>query len=196
MTAHASPPDLLVLHAVRLKGFADTDALAARFGLDPQRTQDDLLDAAAHGWVTRSRFADQAGWSLTEAGRRRNEAQLRGELDRTGTRTAVSEAHHRFPALNARATQLFTSWQLADGAPGEVARTLGQLTELATGLHGIEQDLTAHLVRFGGYHDRFTRSVANARSDRAWVTGMDTDSCHRVWFELHEDLVASLGVGR
>jgi hypothetical protein len=196
MTAHTSTTDLLVLHAVRLKGFADTDIIAARFALDPHQTQEDLLDAEAHGWVTRSCFADQAGWSLTEAGRRRNETQLQEELDRTRTRDAVRQVHHGFPALNARATQLFTSWQLADGIPAADARALDQLTELAAGLHGIERDLTAHLARFGGYHDRLTRSVANARSDRAWVTGMGLDSCHRVWFELHEDLIATLGMTR
>jgi hypothetical protein len=28
------------------------------------------------------------------------------------------------------------------------------------------------------------------------VDRTDVDSCHRVWFELHEDLVATLGIDR
>ena len=59
---HSSPTGLLVLHAVRLKGFADTDAVAARFGLDAAQTGEDLLDAQAYGHVTRSSFAGLAGW--------------------------------------------------------------------------------------------------------------------------------------
>ena len=35
--AQPSTTDLLVLHAVRLRGFADTAAVAARFALDPDR---------------------------------------------------------------------------------------------------------------------------------------------------------------
>ena len=29
-----------------------------------------------------------------------------------------------------------------------------------------------------------------------WVDRTDIDSCHRVWFELHEDLIATLGLSR
>jgi len=32
--------------------------------------------------------------------------------------------------------------------------------------------------------------------DGGWVDRTDVESCHRVWFELHEDLVATLGVDR
>jgi len=28
------------------------------------------------------------------------------------------------------------------------------------------------------------------------VDHTDVDSCHRVWFELHEDLIATLGIDR
>lgn len=32
--------------------------------------------------------------------------------------------------------------------------------------------------------------------ERGWVDRTDVDSCHRVRFELHEDLVATLGLQR
>jgi hypothetical protein len=32
--------------------------------------------------------------------------------------------------------------------------------------------------------------------DRPWVDGSDRDSCHTVWFQLHEDLLATLGLRR
>lgn len=178
---------MLVLHAVRLKGFADTAAVAARFGLDAGRTAEDLLDAEAAGHVTRSAFADLRGWSLTERGRRHNEAQLREELDGAGARGAVDAVHDRFGPLNARANAAFTAWQLG------TARDTDTLRELASSLHSLERELTAHLDRFAGYHERFAAALERGG---AWITGVEVDSCHRVWFELHEDLIATLGITR
>ncbi|MFB9447110.1 hypothetical protein [Dactylosporangium vinaceum] len=268
--------ELLVLHAVRLKGFADTAAVAARFGLEPAQTEEDLLDAEAYGLVSRSAFADLTGWSLTERGRKHNEALLRAELDSTGARSVVAAVHERFVPLNAEASKVFTAWQLqpARGAetrtahgsetahnpetghgpdtahtpgtahnpesthsPGNghgpetahrhetahspehghgpqngpdagagrrpdvggaphVGEHLGALYRLADALSSIEGALTPHLARFGGYHARFTLGLRNAERDPAWITGIDVDSCHSVWFELHEDLVATLGIVR
>lgn len=199
MTAHPSATDLLVLHAVRLKGFAGTDAVAARFGLDAAQTHEDLLDAQACGRVTRASFADLTGWSLTEAGRRHNEIGLRDELDAVGAREMIAAIHDDFLPLNAQATQAFTSWQLASmdtPAPAATRDVLGQLAGLARRLQPLEHRLTTHLTRFGGYHRRFAEALGRAADDPAWITGMEVDSCHRVWFELHEDLVASLGISR
>ncbi|MEV4410421.1 transcriptional regulator [Catellatospora sp. NPDC049609] len=199
---HPSPTDLLVLHAVRLKGFADTDAVAARFALDAAQTHEELLDAEAYGWVTRSAFADLTGWSLTEAGRRQNEARLREELDRVGARAAVVAVHDAFLPLNTQAAHAFTAWQLGSADPGTAAAPPSSggvpdwLDELAHSLHQLEPRLTAHLDRFGGYHRRFAAALARAGEDRAWITGMEVDSCHRIWFELHEDLIASLNLSR
>ncbi|GAA0366608.1 hypothetical protein GCM10009530_15530 [Microbispora corallina] len=191
--AHPSPSDLLVLHAVRLKGFADTAAVAARFGLDTGQTQEHLLDAQAYGWVGRSSFAGTAGWSLTETGYRHNEARLRDELDRAGARGTVAAVHERFLPLNGRASQLFTAWQLGSG---DSTDTFGGLAGLAGELRDLERPLAASLSRFAGYHDRFAAALARAAHDPAWITGVDVDSCHRVWFELHEDLIATLGITR
>ena len=188
--AHSSATGLLVLHAVRLKGFADTAAVAARFGLDTDRTREDLLDAQAYGLVSRTSFADLTGWSLTEAGYGHNQAQLRDELDRVAGHRVVAAAHDRFLPLNARASELFTAWQLGSGGG------LSPLARLADDLRDLEEVLAALLARFAGYHGRFGAALARAGHDPAWITGIEVDSCHRVWFELHEDLIATLGITR
>ncbi|GAA5200251.1 hypothetical protein GCM10023322_77710 [Rugosimonospora acidiphila] len=188
-----SPTDLLVLHTVRLKGFADTVAVAARFGLDPDQTREELLDAQARGWISRSSFGDLTGWSLSDLGYRHNEAQLRDELDRTGAHATVAAVHERFLPLNARAAEVFTAWQLGGGSP---THTLHLLADLADELRHLERSLAARLGRFAGYHDRFTAALARANDDPAWLTSIEVDSCHRVWFELHEDLIATLGIAR
>ena len=53
----SSEPTLLVLHAVRLLGFADEGRVAARFALDRGEVVESLEDFEAFGWVQRSRFA-------------------------------------------------------------------------------------------------------------------------------------------
>ncbi|MCW6007054.1 transcriptional regulator [Micromonospora sp. CPCC 205371] len=188
---HASPTGLLVLHGVRLKGHAETGAVAARFGLDTHDTNEYLLDAQAHGWVTKSSFADLTGWSLTGTGRQRNESQLREELDSVGARAAVDAVHEEFLPFNARAARLFTAAQL--DRPDDVH---SQLADVADALRLLEGRLAAHLTRFAGYHARFAGALAQAIDHPVWITGIEVDSCHRVWFELHEDLIATLGISR
>ena len=55
---HPSPPELLVLHGVRVAGFVDTEALAMRLMLAPDLVAELLLDAQARGWISRHSFAD------------------------------------------------------------------------------------------------------------------------------------------
>ena len=62
---HDSPHDLLVLHGVRITGFADTNRIAERFALDVAATEESLRDAEAYGWTTHTAFGGTAGWSLT-----------------------------------------------------------------------------------------------------------------------------------
>ncbi|MDV6240716.1 hypothetical protein [Rhodococcus opacus] len=73
------------------------------------------------------------------------------------------------------------------------------ITRLATAAHALgelEARLVAGMGRFAGYHQRFAGAVERAGTDPGWITANDRDSCHRVWFEFHEDLVASLGLAR
>ncbi|HEY6685983.1 MAG TPA: hypothetical protein VI094_07215 [Propionibacteriaceae bacterium] len=82
--AYPSEPDLLVLHAVRLRGMAGGTAAARRFQLDPDVTEELLLDFEAKGWIQRAHFADISGWALTDAGRAEDERRLGAELDQCG----------------------------------------------------------------------------------------------------------------
>ena len=97
-----SPPDLLVLHAVRVMGMADPASVVRRTGLGPEVVHEQLLDDQARGWVQHVAFADLAGWALTESGRAEGERRLADELDRTGARGAVDAAHTTFVRQNAR----------------------------------------------------------------------------------------------
>lgn len=206
----ASDPGTLTLHAVRLLGFAEADQVAARFGLDRTRAQEDLLDFQAYGWVSRSEFAGSGGWSLTDRGRAENERRLGAELEALGARPAVVEVHRRFLPLNGRFQEAVTRWQLrpVPGGGGALAandhtdfwwddRVLETLTSVGHGLRPLTSELVEVLARFDGYADRYSAAVGRAaRGENRWVDGLGIDSCHVVWMQLHEDLLASLGLAR
>ncbi len=54
--------------------------------------------------------------------------------------------------------------------------------------------LAGVLPRLGGYDERYAAALARVeQGERPWVDALGVDSCHTVWFQLHEDLLATLG---
>lgn len=203
-----SPSMLLVLHAVRIVGFADTPMIARRFELHPAQTAGILHDAEAAGWVQHAAFADLQGWSLTELGRAENERQLAAQLADTGGIDEIQTVYRGFLPLNARLQQACTNWQLRP-EPGDRlaandhsdpmwdAGVLNELSAIDRSLAPLADRLGAVLTRLQGYGVRFSAALQHAQAgDGDWIDRTDIDSCHRVWFELHEDLIATLGIDR
>lgn len=207
MTAPTTPT-LRLLHAVRLLGFADDVAIAARAGGDRAETTEGLLDAQSRGWIQHTAFADLVGWSLTDLGKAENQRMLAAQRHEDDPGAEVEAAYRMFLPLNARLLQACTDWQLrpADGdrlAPNDHldqawdGRILTELAALGKELAQLEGRLVAVLPRFAGYASRFANALRRAQAgESAWVDRSDVDSCHRVWFELHEDLIATLGIDR
>ncbi|GAA0418993.1 hypothetical protein Acor_28610 [Acrocarpospora corrugata] len=203
-----SSPGLLALHAVRITGFADTPVIAHRYGLDLADTKEALLDAEARGWVGHTAFAGTGGWSLTERGRAENERQLAAELADVGGADEVRDVHREFLPLNALLLRACTDWQLRPTAgdrlavndhsdPAWDARILHELAIIDHALTPLSDRLGGVLTRFRGYDTRFATALARAQAgEGSWIDRTDVDSCHRVWFELHEDLIATLGLDR
>lgn len=204
----ASEPSLLVLHAVRLLGFAPTAAVAGRFGLDAAYAEDLLEDHRALGLVSWSSFADTSGWSLTERGRVEGEAGLARELEATGRRDLVHRSYLEFLDLNPLVLQAVTDWQTRPTSGDPFAandhqdlrwdtRVLQRLADVGGRLAPIAGVLGGVLDRLAGYPERYEAALTLARAGhREWVDGLGRDSCHTVWFQLHEDLLATLGIPR
>ena len=208
MQGRPSEPVDLSLHAVRLLGFADVGAIAARFGQDPTSVQEHLLDFEASGWVTRSEFAGSGGWSLTDSGRDEDRRRMTAELDASGVRAVVIDAHARFVPLNARFLEAATRWQVRP-LPGQPMasndhtdhrwddRVLETLGSVGRELAPLGAELANGLARLGGYAERYQSAFVKAsRGELRWVDGLGIDSCHTVWMQLHEDLLATLGLDR
>jgi hypothetical protein len=207
-TPVGSTPELLTLHAVRLKGMADDDEVAARFGLDPMQARELLLDFQAFGWITRVEFAGTAGWTLTESGRSENERQLAQEVAAANSISSIRHAYETFLAHNDGLLRACTDWQLRPSGTDPLAvnehtdkkwdqRVLTTLSSLSDELGPLCQELAWRFVRFRGYDDRFVTALARVeRGEHSWVARPRVDSCHTVWMELHEDLIATLGIQR
>jgi hypothetical protein len=192
-----------VLHALRVKGFAETDVLAEVTHLDDVTVVRALEAFAAEDLVKRRQGVEVSGWTLTPQGRAEHEKRLADELDAAGARAEVERRYAEFTRLNAPVLQVCTDWQLRDGGlndhgdrayDAEVVDRLGDLHEQAQPLLA---GLAAALPRFAGYRDRLRTAVDRVRAgEREWFDKPLIDSFHSVWFELHEDLLATLGLER
>ena len=205
---HHSAASLLVLHAVRLVGFADSETVAERAGTSHTDTLR-LLSAAEHaGWVQHVAFADLDGWSLTDSGKAENERQLMAERGSADPDGVVAATYRVFLSLNARLLRAVTDWQIKPTEADQFApndhfdrawdgRVLEELATLGTELAPLIENLSAVLARFDGYVARYESALRRAMSGELdWIDKTDIDSCHRVWFQLHEDLVATLCIDR
>jgi hypothetical protein len=193
---------------VRILGFADTATVADRFDLDPSATHETLRNAEANGWTTHTTFGDTGGWSLTERGRAENERRLASELADVRGEDEVRDVYREFLPLNAIVLGACTDWQLKP-APGDRLaandhtddawddRVLRELTAIDRALPPLIARLASLLTRFRGYEQRFHTALRRAQTgEAAYVDRTDIDSCHRVWFQLHEDLIATLRIDR
>lgn len=200
---HPSDPETLVLHGLRLKAFPDTDVLAGAVGLPEPQVQAALEAFAAAGLVRRVEGAHVTGWSLTADGRREGEARLAAELDAAGERDAVRDAYGRFVALNPELLAVCTDWQMrGDDVNDHADAAYDQAVVLRlVGLHDrvrpVLADLRRSLARFASYSPRLRSALEKVtEGERDWFTKPTIDSYHSVWFELHEDLLATLGLER
>ncbi len=206
--AAPSSAELLALHGVRLLGMAQVSEVAGRFGLDPDEVEELLLDAEARGQVSRASFADLTGWGVTDRGRAEDDRRLGVELDAVAGREVVSEAHATFTVLNARFLDTTTRWQIRPTTWDRMAandhsdwtwdqRVLTDLSRLGRRLEPIGASLAGVLDRFAGYPERFADALARVdQGERKYVDEPRIDSCHTVWFQLHEDLLSTLGLER
>ncbi|MBO0788558.1 MAG: transcriptional regulator [Actinobacteria bacterium] len=206
--SYLSAPGDLALHGVRVLGFPAASRVAARYGLDAGLVEEALRDFEASGWVRYLSFGETAGWSLTDAGRTENERRLAAELGRAGARDTVARAHASFLPLNRRLGDACTKWQIRPTSADPMAfndhadwrwdeRVLQALAAIGRSFQSLCEQLSGCLARFGGYAGLYSSALSRAQAgQRDWVDGPDRDSCHIVWIQFHEDLLATLGMPR
>ena len=193
-----------VLHALRTKGMAEVDAVAQAAGLSADQALGVLDDLSERGWA---RFRDgkrAKGWMLSGEGRGEAERLTAAEMEESGNRSAVSELYEAFKVLDPELKQACTDFQirgdqtLNDHAdPGYDAAVIARLADINRRVQPIMACLTEALDRFGHYGPRLNFALSQVLDgDINWFTKPSLDSYHEVWFELHEDLLVTLGIDR
>jgi len=204
--AYPADPRLVVVTCVRLKGFADVGPIVEASGLDSSVVQG-ILAALGADELARHREGRVSGWTLTPAGRALHAELVAAELADAGCESDVETSYQEFLGLNPRLLSTASAWQLRqkDGQPvvndhtdaPHDARVIADLRALHSATAPLVDRLGSLLERFARYGPRLSMAVDRVEAgDHDWFTKPLIDSYHTVWFELHEDLLSTLGKER
>ena len=182
---------MTVLHVLRCMGFADLGRVADAAGLAGADAESELIDLAVDGLVVRN-GGEFGGWGLTEAGRAEDARRTASELAVSGARDAVDAAYRDFLVLNPELLDLCAA-ALNDPANGRVLERFDDLDRRAGAVCG---ELATVLPRFGRYRVRLGAALDRVRAGATEHLTSSMTSYHTVWFQLHEDLLATLGIPR
>ena len=149
----------------------------------------------------------EAGWALqrgtreviTPAGRAANEEWARLPAG-SEAETAAKEAYERFLALDLQVKEIVTTWQLEGGSGESFSAEEWKLVDRLSQVHqktGFLRRLSEVAPRFGNYRTRLSGALQQLEDgNRPFLSGLMVDSYHTVWWQLHEDLLAALGIAR
>jgi len=181
---------LPVLMALRVKGRALPEAVAEAAGMSLSTVRAAIEAACVRGAA--ALVPGVGSYALTATGKGELADLLTVEaLDRC----ALAALYERFLAVDADVKARITEWQRV--AP---ERRDGAATRLrTTGLEAraLVETLAGLRARFQPYVRRLARALdALGDGDARFVASPRVDSFHQVWFELHEDLLVTLGRAR
>jgi len=202
--ALASSPRFLVLHALRVKGFAKEDVLAELSALPVEQVLAELKTLLTEEQVL---FRENRGlWQLSPAGKAHH-LDLLAE-DARPARAGLEAGYGQFLAINERFKELCGEWQMkpsADGnlEPNDHSDAAYDQTAVER-LDGINRDAQPICTAFGEvlgrlapYAPRLEHSLGRLHDgEQKMFTGVMCGSYHDVWMELHEDLILTLGIDR
>ena len=204
---------LLALHALRLKGMGDVAALATVFDQD-HVTLEAELDRCLHDGLVARRDPGCSGdtWVLRPAGRTVGEQLLHEELESLSSKFAIDigerihSLYEAFLPLNRRLLDVCTRFQVRRRDPVELndhsdpsydAARIDELTEIDGEVRRICDQLEQFVSRFSRYGDGFEYALGRIRNGAVeWFAKPTIPSYHTLWFELHEDLLATLDLDR
>lgn len=200
---HRSRPDLLVLHALRIKGLAEPADVSEATRLDEREAGETLLAFHRRELVNR-RDGRISGFRLLPAGKELHATLLEDDLAAADCRSRIEACYAAFLAQNESFKQLCGDWQLriVNGSlvPNDHrdaaydAEIAGRLVALQPAVAEVIDELGSALSRFEPYSARLGRAVTRFVGGDAEALAQPLKrSYHDVWMELHEDLLVTLG---
>ncbi len=202
---HRSDPEFLVLHTLRCIGVASPERISTAAGLSLDETLTRLHGNAGRHLVSLD-SGPFGGWSLTGDGETMERELTEVELHLANAREVVNGCYERFLVLNPKLLQISTDWQIRrfgtsqgmndHSDPDYDNKILSRLIRIDYRAQPICTDLAGRLLRFGRYADRLSRAIDRALAGESAYVSDNLDSYHTVWFQLHEDLLRTLGISR
>ncbi|MCY4194862.1 MAG: MarR family transcriptional regulator [bacterium] len=206
MSGLAGAADLAerVLHGLRVKGMADVDGLTQAAGGSSDQITAVLEALEERGWVRYRDGKRSKGWMLQAQGRAEAERLAVAEMESSGQRGAVLDLYGAFKLLDPELKRVCTDFQIRGDQvmndhtdPDYDAEVIARLAAVNQRVQPILTGLADALDRFGHYAPRLDFALSRvAAGDLDWFTKPSLDSYHEVWFELHEDLLVTLGLDR
>lgn len=196
-----------VILALRFGGPQTPTALAGRWGTGPGAVADALLGLAGQGLVEkRSASSDATSYRLTERGRADAASLCAQEREVLGE--TVESIFGAFERSDQALKEALHRWQVKPLGSASIPNDHGDpvwdasvLQDLARTVQGFRrtglESMAGLRPRYGHYARRLQRALDRAGADDPrWVAGLDVDSVHGIWWELHEDLLCMLGRSR
>lgn len=181
--------ELAVLLALRVRGRADVAHVALAIGRGEVDAGTALADVETRGLAERT---SNGAFALTASGR---EVLARALAAESLDRAALALQYERFMVVDRELKRAVTTWQLAE--PANQAAAVAGVMAAAAAAGAIATALAALAARYGSYAGRIAVAAgAIATGDRRYVASPRVDSLHQAWFELHEDLLVTLGRSR
>lgn len=203
--AHASDVRFLILHGLKLKGFAEAEALSICTGVKVEAVTKSLNELQAEGLILH-RDGRISGFALTATGRTAHGELLAADVLASGQQALLHGNYESFLPLNAELLAVCTAWQVVDIENNVLndhadaaydAGVIGRLTSINERVKPTTAALGEALSRFAPYQSRFDASLVRVKAgEREYFAKPILDSYHTVWMELHEDLLKSLNIDR
>jgi len=201
MGAYESDPSFHALHVVRIRGRASIESVRAAVGREDVL---DLLRPLAGDGHVEYRTGRAPGWAITPTGRDHHAELLAAEREAAVTHDDVLGQYERFLSINQGLIDICSAYQVRpDGTlndhtdAGYDADVVDRLADVHVDATPVCEALTGSMTRFTAYEPRLGAALDRVRAgESAWFTGLLVDSYHTVWFELHEDLLQTLGRDR
>jgi DNA-binding MarR family transcriptional regulator len=186
--ALTGPGEFDVLQAIRCRGVATSERIAASTGLAADAVEAAVAAAEEAGFVKR-RQGKVSGVSLTPTGRARL-VLLTRDLVASEQLAALAAAYDAFVRPNQELKSLVTAWQ----ADQDVTAALAALEPVHADVTQVIVQAATAQPRFRRYQPRLGQALESFRGGDAGALARPlSESYHDVWMELHEDLLTTLG---
>lgn len=205
--AHVTPPATRVVQALLCAGPADDGLLASRTGLRTDVIAE-VVDTLVADGVLERRTGRFPALLVPEAHAALARAMVAADLDASGRRGDLEEAYDAFLPVNDAVLAACTDWQVRPDPTGSSMvndhrdrdydhAIIARLAAVHSRAEPVLEAFEAAMARLGGYAPRLRTALSGLLDGHPeYFTKPLFPSYHSIWFEMHQDLLGTLGRSR